>query len=126
MGIELSQVAVQRTEWQDLIRKGKLVQGSLSSIPWPDDTFDIVFSSEVLEHIPSQQIPACLSEMVRVSRGFLVMTISLRLARADDPSGAPERKHSSLSFVDHPTSRTHHISLLTHKCYSLYAAAQNT
>lgn len=33
--------------------QGKLVQGSLASIPWNNDTFDLVYSHEVSEHIPA-------------------------------------------------------------------------
>ena len=53
------------------------MQGTLEAIPWPDDTFDLVYSHEVLEHIPPESIPACLSELVRVSRGTLGKASSL-------------------------------------------------
>ena len=29
------------------------MKGSLASIPWNNDTFDLVYSHEVLEHIPA-------------------------------------------------------------------------
>lgn len=61
------------------------VQGSLDAIPYPDSHFDLVWSFEVLEHIPSQKLPAVAHELARVSRGTLAMTISQRLAGADDP-----------------------------------------
>ena len=85
LGMELSGVAVQSTPWPYLLHQGKLLQGSLSDMPWGNNTFDVVISHEVLEHIAADQVPACLAEMVRVSRGTLVLTISLRLSALDKP-----------------------------------------
>jgi glycosyltransferase involved in cell wall biosynthesis len=42
----------------------QLVQGSLSALPFGDEVFDCVISSEVIEHIPREEID--LSDMVRV------------------------------------------------------------
>jgi dolichol-phosphate mannosyltransferase len=42
----------------------QLVQGSLSELPFPDGTFDAVICSEVIEHIPREEID--LTDMVRV------------------------------------------------------------
>jgi ubiquinone/menaquinone biosynthesis C-methylase UbiE len=51
----------------------QLVQGSLSQLPFPDGTFDAVICSEVIEHIPREEID--LSDMVRVLApgGMLVL-----------------------------------------------------
>jgi dolichol-phosphate mannosyltransferase len=42
----------------------QLVQGSLSALPFGDERFDCVISSEVIEHIPRDEVD--LSDMVRV------------------------------------------------------------
>lgn len=38
------------------------------NIPFPDNSFDLVFSSNVLEHVPRQNLPKLLQEMRRVMR----------------------------------------------------------
>ena len=86
VGIELSGVAVDSSPWPELKRNGTLVRGSLDAIPWPDRHFDLVWSNEVLEHIPAAQMPAVAREIARVTRGAVVMTISLRLSFWDDPA----------------------------------------
>ena len=64
MGMELSGVAVQSTPWPYLLHQGKLLQGSLSDMPWGNNTFDVVFSHEVLEHIAADQVPACCTTTI--------------------------------------------------------------
>jgi len=51
----------------------QLVQASLMELPFRDDAFDCVISSEVIEHIPRDQID--LSDMVRVLQpgGMLIL-----------------------------------------------------
>lgn len=51
---------------------------SITQLPFSDQSFDLVFSSEVLEHIPEREIPRVVGELVRVSQRFLFLTISLR------------------------------------------------
>jgi SAM-dependent methyltransferase len=44
-------------------------------VPFPDDSFDVVFSSNVLEHVPPAELPALLGELRRVvkkGRGRLI------------------------------------------------------
>lgn len=73
-GIEVSRFAVENGE----VQTGEVLQGDLAKLPFPDRHFDLVFSSEVLEHIPADHIPAVTKELVRVCRGRLFLTISLR------------------------------------------------
>ena len=43
---------VRKTSCAGMSAAGRVVQGTLDKIPYPDDAFDVVFSSEVLEHVP--------------------------------------------------------------------------
>jgi hypothetical protein len=92
-GVELSGVAVDSSPWPELKREGKLVNGSLDAIPFSDRQFDLVWSTEVLEHIPDSVLPAVARELARVARHTVVMAISLRLSCHDKP----ERPHLHIS-----------------------------
>jgi len=89
-GIELSQ-AVLAAESPDLLQKGFVEPGILSNLPYEDNSFDLVQSSDVLEHIHVEEADAIISELVRVSRRHIVMSISLKghtKAAAGDDSEA--------------------------------------
>jgi SAM-dependent methyltransferase len=77
IGIELSHRAVQ-DNCPDLLEQGRVLNGSLTDLPFQDGQFDLVFSSEVLEHLTEQEAGLAAKEMVRVCKKHLFMTISLR------------------------------------------------
>src|SRR5918996_4223833 len=49
------------------------VQTDGSRLPFADDTFDLVASHDTLEHVPRSARSAFLSELLRVSRRFVVL-----------------------------------------------------
>jgi SAM-dependent methyltransferase len=49
------------------------VQGDGTSLPFPDQAFDAVVSSDVLEHVPQEQRAAFLAELHRVTRDLMVV-----------------------------------------------------
>jgi SAM-dependent methyltransferase len=54
------------------------VQGDVAALPFEDDTFDAVLCSVVLEHIPPVSlVPAC-AELVRVTKGSLIIGVPYR------------------------------------------------
>ncbi|GAW29465.1 glycosyltransferase [Carboxydocella sp. ULO1] len=55
--------------------KGNFVKGDLFNLPFPDESFDIVWNSGVLEHFDDVEIVAALREMRRVSRKFVVVAV---------------------------------------------------
>ena len=92
-GIELSH-NVLKTHASDLLKKKKVLQGSLSKLPHGDNTFDVIFSSEVLEHIPKENISKVIEEFYRVSKRYVFLTISLR------PSSNFNKYHITLQDRD--------------------------
>ncbi len=80
-GLDLTQESVDRVAMRMKVRQLRyddLRQGSALAIPWPDDSFDIVFSHGVLHHIPD--IARAQSEIARVLRpgGHLVAMLYAR------------------------------------------------
>ncbi len=51
------------------------VVGSVTALPFPDVTFDTVLAAEVLEHIRYEDVPRALSELHRVSRNHVIISL---------------------------------------------------
>jgi SAM-dependent methyltransferase len=54
---------------------GEVTVGRLEQLPWPDGTFDLITSLDVIEHTPDDR--AALAELLRVCRpgGWLLVTV---------------------------------------------------
>lgn len=88
-GVELSGDVLKNFS-SDLLKKGIVQKGSLTSLPFKDNSFDVIFSSEVLEHISEEDIPVVISEFYRVAKKVVFLTISLR------PSSSFNKYHITL------------------------------
>jgi ubiquinone/menaquinone biosynthesis C-methylase UbiE len=62
VGLDLSRGMVAQAH----ARRLKVVQGSLTNVPAPDASFDLVYSMKVLAHIPP--IQAAITELARITR----------------------------------------------------------
>ena len=58
--------------------KDKLTLGVAQSLPYPDNKFDVVTCFDVLEYIPETDVPKVLSEMLRVTKDWLVLRLVTR------------------------------------------------
>lgn len=71
-GVEISQTAV-----NSAVAKGlKVVQGSITSIPFPDNRYDLVVSTDVVEHLYEVDVITALSELKRVSKKYIALKIA--------------------------------------------------
>jgi SAM-dependent methyltransferase len=107
-GLDLTQESVDRVRTRLAIRAlpyDELRQGSALAIPWPDDTFDFVFSHGVLHHI--SDIRTAQSEIHRVlkhdgtlvamlyARASLNYQLSIKLVRRVALAAAYPLRHSA-------------------------------
>ncbi len=51
------------------------VVGDVRALPFPDDTFDMAFACEVLEHMPFEDTLKALGELRRVSRRTVLISV---------------------------------------------------
>lgn len=118
--------------WQNLNsqnRQGKLqyefAVASAYELPFPDDSFDLVVSCEVIEHVADPQ--KMIAEMKRVSkpRGMVILTTPYRHREVPaDPNHVTEyfpesfRKLMALHFPNTQIKLTHHMLWTAISTYS--------
>jgi len=113
------------------------VQGDVINLQFNDDSFDLIFCVEVLEHIPSQFLDKACSELSRVSKTYLLIGVpykeDIRVGRTtcytcgkkNPPWGHinsfdekrlaklfPKFKTCEVSFVNKAASRTNIVSTI--------------
>ena len=70
-GIEYNKSAIQLG--QKIYPNIKIKQGNIYSLPYEDNSFDLVLCTEVLEHL--EEPKKALKELVRVSKKYLVISV---------------------------------------------------
>lgn len=70
-GIDISEYAV-----NNAILKDRVILGSITNIPFGDNTFDVVSAFDVIEHVHPKDTEKAISEMRRILKngGFLLLT----------------------------------------------------
>lgn len=56
----------------DFLRENIVVGEPTGTLPYPDASFDLVYSAEVLVHVRPEHLPDTLAELVRISRGHVL------------------------------------------------------
>ena len=105
-GIDLSpkmlQVARERLQKAELMTRVELVEGDAVKMAFPDDMFDVAFSTHTLELFDTPDIPVVLSEIMRVLRpGGRFVDLSLSREKVDIVTRAYEWIHDRLPrYID--------------------------
>jgi len=75
-GTEVSQYVIDNY-LSGLHSDGVIKQAPLRNLPFANNLFDVVFCSDVLEHIPIFDVRSSISELVRVTNDIIVATINI-------------------------------------------------
>lgn len=73
-GIDISLIAAR----SGLSFDRNIVCGSAINLPYKDKSFDLVISSDCLEHLDTEDINQMIKEIVRVTKGYVFIQISER------------------------------------------------
>lgn len=55
--------------------KGKKIEASCDCVPEKDNSYDMVFSSELLEHLPEGVFQGTIAELNRLSKKYILITV---------------------------------------------------
>jgi SAM-dependent methyltransferase len=69
VGVDISYTAL------GLVTAGHRVMASSDALPFRDNEFDLVMSTEVLEHLPDEVFDASRREIQRISRRYVVISV---------------------------------------------------
>ncbi len=78
LGEKYEVTGVDRSEAALAYVKTKKIRADANSIPLPDRNFDLVFSSELLEHLDEKTFKGTLKEFSRLTRKYLFLTVPNR------------------------------------------------
>jgi len=67
------------------------VRASALALPFPDDSFEAVVSSDMLEHVPHDGRAAAIYELLRVARRFVVLAYPVGAGAMDDDAQLAQR-----------------------------------
>jgi len=70
-GLDLSEGRINTTK--KYVPSASLLRGDVLSLPFPDNSFDIVFCSELLEHITDYK--KVVDELIRISKRSIIITV---------------------------------------------------
>ena len=89
-GVELATQPLQQHA-QDLLENGTVWNAPLMQLPFADNQFDLIVSTEVFEHVPTKDVPASLAELARVAApgAKAFVTIGMRASKFER-----SKKHS--------------------------------
>jgi len=87
-GIDFAQQAIDT--WKQFLVDKFCFVGAAEDIPFKDNAFDFVTCTDMLEHIPEENVPRVLKEMFRVGRDRFFFAVSLAPANVKMPHDGSE------------------------------------
>jgi ubiquinone/menaquinone biosynthesis C-methylase UbiE len=78
-GLDVSEVAVNIAKKRNL----KTICGSATKIPFENNSFDLLSSTDVLEHLLPEDIDKSINELIRVSKKYIALKLSTMAETSD-------------------------------------------
>lgn len=75
LGQKYDVTAIDRSEQALKFVETKKIKASSNNIPLENESFDMVFSSELLEHLPNDILKGTISEFRRLSKKYIFITV---------------------------------------------------
>src|SRR5579883_2152764 len=69
-------VAERVVEEANRVARGRFTAGSLLAMPYPDDAFQTIVSTDCLEHIAEADVPKALAELYRVTQRYVFIQLA--------------------------------------------------
>lgn len=86
--------------------KGDKILGDIRELPFSNQSFDLVISSEVLEHLSDQDLGRACTEIMRVARKYILVSVpyrellEARLVRCENCGHVFHRDHHCRAFSE--------------------------
>ena len=95
-GVDISAVAIETARKRNL----PCQVSCATKLPFGDGSFDLVISTDVLEHLVEQDIPVALREMTRVSKKYVVFKPSPRAEVNRTPLAVAKERFPELESIE--------------------------
>lgn len=75
-GCDFSNAARELFIYNNDVPGANFVNSTITELPFPDNSFDLVFCSDVMEHLPFLDVHTAVKELMRVAKNHIVYTIN--------------------------------------------------
>lgn len=89
-GCDISEFAVSNCEPE--VRGRLKVADMRDGIPYPNESFDLVYSGSTLEHIEMEFLPNVASEIARIARHWVYIQVPISPDKKNRPKGDPSHR----------------------------------
>ena len=107
-GVDISQDAI-KFFMPDLAKEKIVSHAGVEKLPFKNNQFDLVFCSDVMEHIPISDVADSIKELARVARKYLVLTINLDHPYEYHPTILPRKTWWELFLANGKLKHSKHL-----------------
>lgn len=103
-GIDLSDYAIAKGIKEADYLQNRIFQGSIHDLSrFDDNTFDIIYSNQVFEHLPEKYVTNLVNEMMRVARPGAILWLAFVISEEENgvrKANDPDETHINIHSMD--------------------------